>query len=170
MTLIWFLFSSEAISDEGYIYEILENSKRFASDIATQLRERIYESVIPYLATGIIKACKLDKPKENDVKLIYEMALKILFRLLFIAYAEDRDLLPYKANEIYRTKSLKQKAIFLQEQKGNENNLKQNTDLWADISELWDAISLGKKEWGIPAYEGTIFSKDIDVWIYITEA
>ena len=161
--LIWFLFSAEAISDEGYIYEILENSKRFASDIATQLRERIYESVIPYLATGIIKARKLDKPKENDVKLIYEMALKILFRLLFIAYAEDRDLLPYKANEIYRTKSLKQKAIFLQEQKGNENNLKQNTDLWADISELWDAISLGKKEWGIPAYEGTIFSKDIDV-------
>ena len=95
---------AEAISDEGYIYEILENSKRFASDIATQLRERIYESVIPYLATGIIKARKLDKPKENDVKLIYEMALKILFRLLFIAYAEDRDLLPYKANEIYRNK------------------------------------------------------------------
>ena len=81
------------------------------------IKERIYESVIPYLATGIIKARKLDKPKENDVKLIYEMALKILFRLLFIAYAEDRDLLPYKANEIYRTKSLKQKAIFLQEKK-----------------------------------------------------
>ena len=78
MGLIWFLFSAEAISDEGYIYEILENSKRFASDIATQLRERIYESVIPYLATGIIKARKLDKPKENDVKLIYEMALKIV--------------------------------------------------------------------------------------------
>ena len=161
--LIWFLFSSEAISDDGYIYEILENSKRFASDIATQLRERIYESVIPYLAMGIIKARKLDKPKKNDVKIIYEMALKILFRLLFIAYAEDRDLLPYKGNEIYRTKSLKQKAILLQEQDEDENNIKKGTDVWEEISILWDAISLGKKEWGIPAYEGTIFSKDINV-------
>ena len=25
---------------------------------------------------------------------------------------------------------------------------------------LWNSISNGNKEWGIPAYEGTIFSKD----------
>ena len=31
--LIWFLFSSEALHEGGYIYEIIENSKRFASDI-----------------------------------------------------------------------------------------------------------------------------------------
>ena len=37
------------------------------------------------------------------------------------------------------------------------------TDVWEDISQLWDAISLGKKEWGIPAYEGTIFSNDENV-------
>ena len=30
---------------------------------------------------GIIKGRKLDKAKETDVKLIYEMALKVLFRL-----------------------------------------------------------------------------------------
>ena len=41
--------------------------------------------------------------------------------------------------------------------------MKPGANVWADISELWDAISFGKKEWGIPAYEGTIFSKDLEV-------
>ena len=30
--------------------------------------------------------------------------------LLFVAYAEDKDLLPYKTNESYRSRSLKEKA------------------------------------------------------------
>ena len=34
----------------------------------------------------------------------------VLFRLLFIAYGEDKDLLPYNINSAYRNRSLKQKA------------------------------------------------------------
>ncbi len=44
---------------------------------------------------------------------MYKMALTVMFRLLFIAYVEDRDLLPYKGNEAYRRRSLKYKAIEL---------------------------------------------------------
>ena len=40
----------------------------------------------------------------------YEMALTVLFRLLFIAYAEDRDLLPFRFNDADRNRSLKRKA------------------------------------------------------------
>ena len=52
-------------------------------------------------------------PSKDDIP-TYEMALTVLFRLLFIAYAEDRDLLPFKGNEAYRRRSLKQKAIELE--------------------------------------------------------
>ena len=38
------------------------------------------------------------------------MALTILFRLLFVAYAEDKGLLPYRSNEDYRSRSLNQRA------------------------------------------------------------
>ncbi len=38
-----------------------------------------------------------------------------LFRLLFIAYSEDKDLLPYKHNDAYRNRSLKRKATELLE-------------------------------------------------------
>ena len=37
----------------------------------------------------------------------------ILFRILFIAYAEDKDLLPYKSNDLYKKRSLKNIALEL---------------------------------------------------------
>ena len=70
-----------------------------AADIAEQLRDRIYGLVIPQLAMGISKARNLTNPNKNDISLTYEMAVTVLFRLLFISYAEDRDFLPYKNNE-----------------------------------------------------------------------
>ena len=47
--------------------------------------------------------------KLSDLDLVYRMALVALVQLLFIAYAEDRDLLPYRHNDAYRRRSLKQK-------------------------------------------------------------
>ena len=38
------------------------------------------------------------------------MAMTVLFRLLFIAYAKDKDLLPYRFNGLYHKRSLKTKA------------------------------------------------------------
>jgi len=81
-----------------------------------------------------------------------------LFRTLFIAYAEDRDLLPYKHNEIYRNRSLKQKAQELSEKSDSE--ISQGSHHWNETLELFRAIYIGKKEWGIPEYAGTIFSND----------
>ena len=43
----------------------------------------------------------------------------ILFRLLFVAYAEDKDLLPYRSNSLYEARSLKRLAIETAEQHSN---------------------------------------------------
>ena len=48
---------------------------------------------------------------------IYEQALTILFRLLFVAYAEDKDLLPYRTNGAYRDHALKTMARELAERR-----------------------------------------------------
>ena len=51
---------------------------------------------------AIAKARHLKTPTAQDLKLTYEMALLVLFRLLSVAYAEDKDLLPYRTYERYR--------------------------------------------------------------------
>ena len=161
--LLWILFSAEALKNNGTIYEVLSNSKRFSVNIAESLRERIYETIIPRLALGISKARNLINPSKDEIALTYEMALTVLFRLLFIAYAEDRDLLPYKNNQLYKKSSLKQKAIELAKNQPNDQSLKNHYHHWQDVSLLWESISEGNKELGIPAYEGTIFSNNKDI-------
>lgn len=156
--LLWLIFSSKALKKDGTIDEILSESKRFASDIADKLRERIYDTVIPELAMGIVKAQNLKKPTSDSIQLIYEMTLTILFRLLFIAYAEDRDFLPYKTNEIYRARSLKNKAIELSKNSSNKILEPNISNHWSETNLLFEAIYKGNKEWGIPTYDGTIFS------------
>lgn len=156
--LLWLIFSSKALKKDGTIDEILSDSKRFASDIAEKLRERIYDTVVPELAMGIVKAQNLKKPTSDSIQLIYEMTLTILFRLLFIAYAEDRDFLPYKTNEIYRTRSLKNKAIELSRNSSNKILEPNISNHWSETILLFEAIYKGNKEWGIPTYDGTMFS------------
>ena len=161
--LLWLLFSSDALKEGGTITSILEESKRFAADIADRLRERIYEIVVPQLAMGIAKARNLIEPSKEEIALTYEMALTVLFRLLFIAYAEDRDLLPYKGNEAYRRRSLKQKAIELAKAASEHVPISEGDHHWSETAQLWQAVSRGNKEWGVPAYDGTMFSSDASV-------
>ena len=161
--LLWLLFSSDALKQSGTIETILEESKRFAAGIADRLRERIYEIVVPQLAMGIAKVRNLTAPSKDDTALTYEMALTVLFRLLFIAYAEDRDLLPYKGNEAYRRRSLKQKAQELAKAASEQTPTSEGNHHWVETSQLWQAVSRGNKEWGVPAYDGTMFSSDQNV-------
>ena len=161
--LLWLLFSSEALKENGTITSILEASKRFASDIADRLRERIYEIVIPQLAMGIVKARQLTNPSKEELELTYEMTLTVLFRLLFVAYAEDRDLFPYKTNEAYRKRSLKSKAIELAEATSTNKQISNGDHHWVETFLVWQSISKGNKDWGLPAYDGTVFSSDTSI-------
>ena len=91
------------------------------------------------------------------------MALTALFRLLFIAYAEDRDLLPYRSNEAYRRRSLKQKAQELADGVASEMPIAEGSSHWQEVSLLWQAVALGNREWAIPAYDGGLFTDDASV-------
>ena len=155
---LWLLFSADALCKNGTIYSLFEDSKRFAADIAKNLRERIYDIVVPELAIGIVEARNLSDPSQQDLTDTYEMALIVLFRILFIAYAEDCNLLPYKSNDAYRRRSLKSKAQELEKTSLQPKSFDDGDHHYAEVSQLWRAIERGNKEWDIPAYGGIIFS------------
>ena len=107
---LWLLFSGSALAKDGTFADILQTSSDYAVELGKNLRNRVYNFVVPDLAMAIVKARGLRKPTAQDLAVTYEMSLTVLFRLLFIAYAEDKDLLPYRTNDRYRARSLKQKA------------------------------------------------------------
>ena len=157
---LWLLCSADALAPGGSLQRILEDSRRFAGDLAERLRERIYDKVVPTLAHGIAAARDIDRPTAKDLAHTYEMALTVLFRLLFIAYAEDRDLLPYRSSSAYRRRSLKQKAQELAERVANGTPIAAGDAHWQETTLLWKAVAKGNSEWGVPAYNGGLFSDD----------
>lgn len=175
---LWLLFSAEALQEDGTLAHLLEESKRFAGSLAENLRDRIYNFVIPPLAEGLAKARGLKKPTAEDLAVTYEMAMTVLFRLLFIAYGEDKDLLPYKWNSLYQGRSLKHKAQELLElitkhvPDGRETSVAclepnqvaslfdDSDSLWRECGLLFKAVDVGETQWGVPIYNGGLFSRD----------
>jgi len=76
------LFSADAIDPKGTVTELLDASKRFAGDLAVQLREPIYKEVVPRLARAIADACRLQNPSAEELDLTYRMARPARLRAL----------------------------------------------------------------------------------------
>lgn len=98
------LFSAEALA-EGKIREIQQASSIYASDLSERLRERVCKQVVPRLAVAVAKW--VGGTGEEDLERHYRTALTILFRLMFIACAEDARHLPLNVNAEYTHYALK---------------------------------------------------------------
>lgn len=158
MAYLWLLFSAEALLPEGSLRQILNDSHRFAGDLAKRLRERIYDEVVPALAHGITSGRKKQGADPDELATIYEMVMTVLFRLLFIAYAEDRDLLPYRFSENYRRRSLKQKAQELATNISEGKPIASGVSHWKEVSSLCEAVAIGNSEWAVTPYGGELFA------------
>lgn len=160
---LWLLFSAPALADGGTFDQILLRARDHATHVGTRLRQRIYEDVIPKLAMAIWDARGITEPTVEDRSQTYQMAMLALFRLLFIAYAEDKDLLPYRTNEAYRRRSLKAQAQEMLQIRQQRRDIGTGTSYWDEIRNLWRAVDEGRPEWGIPEYDGHLFTGDPEV-------
>ena len=105
----------------------------------------------------------ISKPQAEDLELTYQVALTVLFRLLFVAYAEDRDLLPYRQSEAYRSRSLKRKAQELAEHARNVTPVTTGARHWHEVNRIWTAIERGDAELSVPPYNGGLFTRDASI-------
>jgi len=74
-------------------------SGEYARQLGERLKGRIFEKIFPHLSRGFLEDRKQrlginEAPTEEDLRDVFEAALTLLYRLLFLLYAESRDLLP----------------------------------------------------------------------------
>lgn len=161
------LCSAESLLDGGRFESLLAESQDFAASLGVRLRSRVYDSAVPSIAQALINQHEAEGGSTDDESLgrLYDQALLVVFRLLFIAYAEDRELLPLSTNGLYRQRSLKHTARELADQSNTHGwdsvPFDENaTDLWDNVRTLWRAVDLGRAEWNVPPYNGGMFSSD----------
>lgn len=154
------LFSPAALTKGGSVSALLVSSTEHASSLGDRLRQRVYEHVVPALAQAVAR--RLNAKTSAELEDAYHHSMIVLFRLLFIAYAEDGDLLPYRTDSRYKAKSLKQLAqdIAARMSVGQVTFDEHATDLWDDQVSVWAAINTGNDDLGVPAYNGGLFRDD----------
>ena len=158
------LFSADALSEDGSLHETVSNSSQFATELAARLRDRVYDKTVPQLAEAVARQISGD-PSEKSLENAYEQVMHILFRLLFVAYGEAKDLLPLRANLQYQNRSLTEIAKLMLDARSHNRPPWDNAQitLWQNVVQLWEAIDKGNKAWGVPAYNGGLFSTDPNV-------
>ena len=155
--LLWLIFSGKALKKKGSLNDLIQSSQRYGASLAIGLRKRVYNEVIPTLANGILSSQKIKNPSKDELDKIFEISLTILFRLLFIAYAEDRNLLPYKTNQEYKRNSL-QSITDAMLSDLDFNLLSESDSYWQQINQLFKAVNDGNPSWSVPKYNGGLFS------------
>jgi len=152
--LLPMLFDAAAHAVGGLFDQLVEQSTRYAVALRGRFRERVYENVVGDLAKALYDA----RGRRNlDAGLLYQATLRLLYRLLFVLYAEDRNLLPL-GNSEYRRISLTQMLFRLDER--NRTGLPfdaRQTTYWDDMFRVFSAIREGNVELNVPAYNGGLF-------------
>lgn len=151
------LFAPAALERGGTVEQILATSENFAADLGRRLRTRVYDDVVPTLAIAV--ADKMNARTQAELAEAYHRTLLILFRLLFVAYAEDRGLLPYMSNRHYDRYAVKKIARDFADDPDMNFDLKA-TSYWDGMLIVWNSIDEGNTSWDVPLYNGGLFSRD----------
>lgn len=93
----YLFFRRHAFPD--FLEKVYKESVDYAEAVGKELKENVYQA-LKTLAQGFLKTPENDL-KEIHLKEIHDNSLILLYRLLFILYAEYRDLLPLGENQYY---------------------------------------------------------------------
>ena len=134
----------------------IEEGRFYEERVAASLSALVFGQVFPELARAIA-AATTDAPLPE----VREAALILLYRLLFILYAEDRNLLPVRSTG-YDDYALREKV------RGDVGRRKDHDDVfsasaasyWSAIDDLCRAIDQGDASIGLPPYNGGLFDRD----------
>lgn len=91
---------------------------------------------------------------EEEAQKYYQELLMIIYRLLFLLYAEQRGMMPGRDSlyiDEYSITKLRQRA------EKRRSQADRNTDLWHGLQATFKLAQKGNEELGVPAYNGMLF-------------
>src|SRR5258708_2181418 len=167
-----------------FLDSLISESERYARELGERLKERVFFEIFPHFARGFIiyamRAGQLPaildslntEVRNHLLEPFFSATLTFLYRMLFLLYAESRDLLPVREVRGYHEKSLErlkrqvaEKAGTIEDQapaklKVAYTDLK--TDLYDRLQELFNAVDKGDAALNVPVYNGGLFMTQPD--------
>ncbi|MCX6031108.1 MAG: N-6 DNA methylase [Chloroflexi bacterium] len=166
--LWWLFFRRDAFVPDAqgrhFGQRVAAGSATYAREVSDKLKDLVYREVMPGVAAGFIayRRERLGIAQETDATLaeIYRASLGLLYKLLFILYAEARGLLPVD-NPAYHAESLTRMAAEFADKRQRGQPLSDATHAarqYDSLLALFHRIDLGDPDLGIPRYDGGLFN------------
>ncbi|MEW5872349.1 MAG: N-6 DNA methylase [Chloroflexota bacterium] len=165
----WWLFFRRAAftRQEGaqpFVQRVHEGSTLYAREVSERLKELVFEDVMPEIAGGFVayRSQQMGIQAETPETLleIYRASLSLLYKLLFLLYAEARSLLPMD-NPDYRANSLTALAQWAAQQSDMGRRMSEATfatPRYDALLALFRRVDRGDPSLGIPRYNGGLFN------------
>lgn len=145
--------------DGRTLHEYASGEARLYEETVSQdLGARVFAAIFPQMADALASG----DPKADDASAAYleelrEATLILLYRLLFIFYAEDRNLLPVR-DQRYDDYSLRKIREDVARRRDANDTLSAGAcRYWQHLGDLFRIISQGDSSIGMPAYNGGLF-------------
>ncbi len=154
----WLFFRQEAfikdIHGQNFLERVREGSTTYATRVGNELKELVFDRIFPDISQGFVS---LNTDIQPD--LLYEASLSLLYKLLFLLYAEARDLLPVRGD--YRDYSLLQKtreiAVKIDRQQVFSGT---STGIYDALLSLFRIVDRGDANLAVPRYNGGLFDME----------
>ena len=164
----WLFFRRAAFTPDSqgrtFVRRIHEGSATYAKRVSDKLKELVFDEVMPEIAGGFVayrrEQMGLREETDESLRQIYGAGLSLLYKLLFVLYAEARDLLPMR-NPAYREQSLTSLAEWAAERADRGLPLSDATfatPRYEALLALFRRIDRGDASLGIPRYDGGLFN------------
>ncbi len=147
---------------ESFHQLALRQGKRWEAKVAKTLSEKVFGEVFPTLADALAKADPLREEPLTPTYLdeVRQGALILLYRLLFVLYAEDRNLLPDETGP-YAEFCLTRVRFDVAERKEDGRPYPKGViTIWPRLMTIFSAIGEGNDDLGIPPYNGGLFDRN----------
>ncbi|MDD5175629.1 MAG: Eco57I restriction-modification methylase domain-containing protein [Sterolibacterium sp.] len=148
--------------EDRTFHEYAFNEARlYEEKVSQDLGARVFATIFPQLADALAAGDpKADLASPAYLAELREATLILLYRLLFVLYAEDRNLLPAR-DERYDDYALRKIREDIARRRDAGDTLSASACLyWQHLGELFRIISQGDASIGMPAYNGGLFEDE----------
>jgi type I restriction-modification system DNA methylase subunit len=159
----------------SFLDEVWTESETAAQELGEDLQDNVFRA-LRVLGKGFVESNDLDVGDDGDINRdeLKEQSLVLLYRLMFVLYAESRGLIDpddldasEEYHEYFSLESKREEILDDVEDMNVESGeafteeySRFSSSIWGRLSELFELIDKGEKSLDIPPYNGGLFSRD----------
>ncbi|WEL22348.1 DNA methyltransferase [Halorhabdus sp. BNX81] len=154
-----------------FLDEVRSESETASQELGEDLQDNVF-TALRVLGRGFVESNDMDIDPDDEAALaeLKEQSLVLLYRLMFVLYAEARELIhpeePSTQDEYEENFSLDALRMEIHDEIGEVDEgfesafSEHSTTMWTRLEDLFSLIDEGEEDLGIPAYNGGLFDHD----------